>query len=152
MNWRNPLWPIREVEWFVQIVGQHTDHLAKTQGDNRQVITAQAQDGQPKCNPSHPGDKDRPQQEKPEEATRIGKGRQDRKGPGDLIQMPDLLRTKEGPQVGADGIEGNVTQIEQASKADHDIEPQGQRTERADLKANFQQERVTYPKNGYDDH
>jgi len=93
----------------IQVVHENAHDFAKAQRHDRQVIAAQAQRRRAEHDAEAAGDQ-RPQ-------------RQD--GPYRPVQA-EMRRCEQRIDVGADGIEGDVAEIEQAGKADHDVEAQRQ--------------------------
>jgi len=59
---------------------------------------------------------------------------------------------EEGPEIGADRIEGHIAEVEQAGEAHHDVEAQGQGGEHCDLEDDFQIEYVPGAQDGHQDH
>ena len=113
---------VGDVDRRVQVVHEHADDFAKAQRDDGQVVTAQLErwraqqhaKGAGQAGAQRHGDPQRGVQAVREGAGDPGKG------------FGQVRRGEQAVHVGADGKEGDVAQVEQAGKADHDVQAQGQ--------------------------
>ena len=87
---------------LVPVEQDDADDLAEAQRDDGQVVAAQAQDGKAQHDAEARGEQAGQRQAGPE-------------------AQPEGLR-EQGVGVGADGVEGDVAEVEQAGEADHDVQ------------------------------
>ena len=102
-----------------QVVGQQPDDLAEPQRDDRQVVAAQPQRREAEDQAGERGDGHRQRharQPRPRGAEEPGRP--------DLV--PRAVRAGEQrDRVGADGVEADIAEVEQAGLADHDVQADG---------------------------
>ena len=100
---------VGDIDRRVEVVEKDADDLAEAQGDDGEVVAAQAQGRRAQQHAEQPGDQ-----------------RPERQYEPDRQVQAELRRSQQGIKIGADRVEGDIAQIEQAGVADHDIEPQRQ--------------------------
>ena len=114
--------PVGDVDRRVEVVHEHAHDFAEAEGDDREVVAAQLQGRRAEQHAGQAGDQRAERDHRPPrhvQAVREGGG--DRgKGVG------ELRRREQAQHVGADGVEGDVAEVEQAGVADDDVQAERQ--------------------------
>ena len=130
--------PIREINGIVQIVHEDADDLAKAQGHDGQVVAAQFQGGRAQQGAEQAGNNGGQRHDEPNRQVdavfadfRPHQLYQSFAQHGILVhhrfeQDGKLRRRQQGRQVSPHGVKGDVAEVEQAGKADDDVQAQGQ--------------------------
>src|SRR5208337_601610 len=103
---------IREVDWLVEVVQQLADDLAEAEGDDREVVAADAEDREAEEEADDGRHDDAQEQEEVEPIRRKEKGGADGDRARDRVEEEGLLGPEEPPEVGAHGVEGHVAEVE----------------------------------------
>jgi hypothetical protein len=109
---------VGDVDRRVEVVEEHAHDLAEAEGDDRQVVAAQLQRRRPEQHAEEAGHRrtERDQQP-PGHVQAVRKGGSDRRE-----GIGQLRRGEQAQHVGADRIESDVAEVEQAGVADDDVE------------------------------
>ena len=102
---RDPLRTVGDVDRCIQVVHEDAHDLAETQRDDGQVVAAQLQaSGAPRS------------------ARRCRRPGAERQDPRTAGAGRNADWQEQCPEIGADGVEGDVAEVEQAGEADHDVQ------------------------------
>ena len=113
---------VGQVDRAVQVVEEDADDLAKTQGDDGQVVAAQLERGRAQQHTEQTGQRSGQRDDRPDGQVQAVRkcGRYPRKS------FSQVRRAEQRKQIRAHGKESHVTQVEQAGVADHDVQAQRQ--------------------------
>jgi hypothetical protein len=100
---------VGDVHRRIQVVHENAHDLAETEGDDGQIIAAQAQCRRAEQYAEQAGGKRAHRQNRPHRPVQA-----------------ELRRGQQRIGISADGIESDEAQIEQTGEADHDVQPQRQ--------------------------
>src|SRR6266853_862667 len=126
---------------------ERVDHVAvgrEAEGHERQVVSVEAKDGQAQENARARRDAHAHEQEDEEPP----------RGEREEIAAEDqvgLRRSEDRPRIRAHREEGDVAQVEEAGEADHDVQPERQRHEDADLDRDLHVVGVDGPEHRHED-
>ena len=101
--------PVGDVDRRVQVVEEDADDLAEAERDDRQVVAAQLQRRRAEQHAEQAGDRRADRQDDPERQVQA-----------------EVRRREQRVDVGADGVERDVAEVEQAGEADDDVEAERQ--------------------------
>ncbi len=141
---RDALGPVGQVDRLVEVVGEDADDLAEAEGHEGQVVSVEAEDGQAQENARARRDAHAHEQEDEEPP----------RGEREEIAAEDqvgLRRPEDRPRIRAHREEGDVAQVEEAGQADHDVQPERQRHEDADLDRDLHVVGVDGPEHRHED-
>ena len=107
VNQIHALRAVGDVDRRVQVVQKNTDDLAETERDDGEIIPAQSQRRRAQQHTKHAGDQCAQRQQRPERQVQA-----------------EMRRGQQRVKISADGVERDVTEIEQPGVADDDVEPE----------------------------
>ncbi len=117
-----PLRTVGDVHRVVQVVHEDADDFAEAERDDGQVVAAQLEHRHAEDDPRDGRRQERQRYHPPDRDVQAV--REHRREGGEVVRQ--LGRGEQREQVGADGVEGHVAQVEQAGVADDDVQPQRQ--------------------------
>jgi hypothetical protein len=101
----DPLRSAGDVDRLVEVIDEDTNDLAETEGDDCQIIAAESQRRKAEQHAEAGGDQRANRQQHPERPVQA-----------------EVRRGEEAEQIGSDRVEGDVAEVEQAGKTDHQIQ------------------------------
>ena len=122
VNAAQPLGAVGNVDRMVKVVQEYPDDLAKAQRHDGQVVAAQFEGRRTQQDAKQPGHCGRQRKYQPQRRVQaVGEYRGDR-GEG----LREVRRRHQGIEIGADGEEGDIAEIQQAGVAYDDVQTDGQ--------------------------
>ncbi len=106
---RDALRAVGDVDRLRQVVQEDADDLAEAQRDDRQIVAAQLER---RC--------------AQQDAEQAGDGGADRQDDPERQMQVEVRDGQQRVDVGADRVEGDIAQVEQAGEADHDVQAERQ--------------------------
>ncbi len=105
----DPLWPVGDIDRRVEIVEKNAHDFAKAEGHNGQIVAAQLERWRAEQDPEDTGD-----------------GGADRQNDPKRPVQAEVRAGEQRIDIGADGVESDVAEIEQAGEANDDVEAECQ--------------------------